>query len=231
MAKYEVFQSETALIMSLLTEAAHAEICTLFGCQADWPGERGDPRSAGETEADLRTVQLRAVLELQAKEAVRKICRLFKFCSVVKVSKAANPDSAFEALPIAGRLMFQQPRLAAGPSENAQTGESGVSATVSGNVQKKQVLSALPEKAPSKLAAIQVDQSFAAEDDDGAGFLEDDVENQTVEGASTAANAVNDQTQSAEQTNTQEEITSEDMQNQPLTPVRNVERSTHFRKL
>ncbi|KAL7831812.1 hypothetical protein AOLI_G00293600 [Acnodon oligacanthus] len=153
MSKYEVFQTQTMTIMTVLTETAHTEICRVFGRH---PGRSEDDRDAvcSAEEAELKATQLSAVLDFLAKEAVRKICRLFKFCSVVKVSKGLDPDSAFERVPAPWNLRLQELKHAAGPSESAQARVSGVSVPLSGKVQNELVVFALPATAPPQQDSI-----------------------------------------------------------------------------
>ncbi|KAL6471106.1 hypothetical protein MHYP_G00197560 [Metynnis hypsauchen] len=159
MSKYEVFQSQTMTIMTVLTETAHTEICRVFGRHPDRPEDDRDPACSGE-EAELRAAQLSAVLDFLAKEAVRKICRLFKFCSVVKVSKGGDPDSAFERVPAPWNLRLQELKHAAGPTEKAHTRVAGVPVSLSGNVQNELVVFALPAAAPPESSATQKSDSM-----------------------------------------------------------------------
>ncbi|KAI4886495.1 hypothetical protein NFI96_024869 [Prochilodus magdalenae] len=138
------------MIMTVLTETAHAEICRVFGGQPECSEDDSDPACSGD-EKEHKITQLSAVLELLAKEAVRKICRLFKFCSVVKLSKAMDTDSAFERVHSPWSLKVQEPVHAAEPTVTTRT---AAEVPVLGSVQNELVAFVLPATAPPQQDAF-----------------------------------------------------------------------------
>ncbi|KAK3560356.1 hypothetical protein QTP86_006440 [Hemibagrus guttatus] len=113
MSPYELFQSQTMSILTLLADTARAEIYRVYHDNTD-------------TEKELKLAQLNAVMEFLAKEAVRKICLLFKLCSVEKECNAVDLASSSERSGNAQSL--PEPKESSLQPEYAQTIISGADA-------------------------------------------------------------------------------------------------------
>ncbi|GAA6109569.1 gastrula zinc finger protein XlCGF57.1-like isoform X1 [Tachysurus ichikawai] len=83
MSRYELFQSQTVSIMTLLADTARAGIYRVYYDNTD-------------TQKELKLTQLNAIVEFLVKEAVRKICLLYKLCSVEKDCNAVDLASLTE---------------------------------------------------------------------------------------------------------------------------------------
>ncbi|KAG7321928.1 hypothetical protein KOW79_014786 [Hemibagrus wyckioides] len=99
--------------MTLLADTARAEIYRVYHDNTD-------------TEKALKLAQLNAVMEFLAKEAVRKICLLFRLCSVEKECNAVDLASAPERSGNAQSL--PEPKESSLQPEYVQTIISGAAA-------------------------------------------------------------------------------------------------------
>ncbi|XP_047676784.1 uncharacterized protein LOC113643406 isoform X3 [Tachysurus fulvidraco] len=83
MSRYELFQSQTVSIMTLLADTARAGIHRVYHDNTD-------------TQEEVKLAQLNAIVEFLVKEAVRKICLLYKLCSIEKECNAVDLASLTE---------------------------------------------------------------------------------------------------------------------------------------
>uniref|UniRef100_A0A8C2KSP5 C2H2-type domain-containing protein n=1 Tax=Cyprinus carpio TaxID=7962 RepID=A0A8C2KSP5_CYPCA len=81
MARFELFQSQSTLIMSLLTDAANHEIRKAFTCSSDESSLTVKP-------TNTQIQMLNSIMERFAKEAVQKISSLFRYCSSIAPAPA-----------------------------------------------------------------------------------------------------------------------------------------------